>query len=424
MTGHPAFQSGSVFELRIRARGRRRPRRLFWAALAIGLLLAAASPLLADPVPEACIEGYVWREAYEGDRVCVTPAVRAQTARDNQLASSRRMPDGGAHGPDTCQPGFVWREARPEDHVCVTPEVREQTARDNREAPSRWRLPPAAANGRVRAIRVPPVAPHVAAPDAVEAPSSVAKSGDSKSDTTKNGDAENGHAANGTPKNGSAKKSRPRMAAKKSAVVRDDGFRLPEFPWPPPPYSTRLKLPRELVVAGLAEPSNGSVARRMEQALVANGYTQLSYYAVPDGFAMVTQIERIDAEAASAAEQRWSIRIDPVKLIPFSLGAYLDALLGKNGDSFRVIVFTFTPTPFVTAATPVAPETAMAWVEKGATALPAALASRPYDPAAVCHALVYEFRISSLGARLQNPSAFDGRRHLRAAGILPVLERP
>lgn len=419
MTGHPAFQSGSVFELRIRARGRRRTRRLFWASLAIGLLLAAASPLLADPVPEACIDGYVWREAYEGDRVCVTPAVRAQAARDNQLASSRRVPGGGAQGPDTCQPGFVWREARPEDHVCVTPEVREQTARDNREAPSRWRLPPAAANGGSHAPDVPrgaqpapaPAAAPAPAPAAAEPPSSVARNGAMK----------NGHATNGAMMGGSVEKSRPRMAAKKSAVAP---FQLPEFPWPPPPYSTRLKLPRELVVAGLAEPRNGTVARRMEQALVANGYTQLSYYAIPDGFAMVTQIERIDAEAASAAEQRWSIRIDPVKLIPFSLGAYLDALLGKNGDSFRVIVFTFTPTPFVTAAAPVAPETAMAWVEKGATALPAALAAQPYDPAAVCHALVYEFRISSLGARLQNPSAFDGTRHLRAAGILPVLERP
>lgn len=425
-------ENGSVRQSSARHRPRLRsrvpsvlPSAVLFGALLLGAaLFGAAPPGHAEPIPYACVDGYVWREAFPGDRVCVTPAVRTQTAIDNRLAASRRAPGGGAYGPDTCQQGFVWREARPEDHVCVTPETREQAARDNRAAPSRWQMPPpAAANGGSGPTATPPAVPPpaarsappppapVPAPDAAERPSGVAKDSAPK----------NGHAANGATKNGSAKKSRPRKAAKKSAV---ESFRLPEFPWPPPPASTRLKLPRELVVAGQPAPTNGSVARRMEQALAANGYTQISYYAIPDGFAMVTQIERIDAEAASAAEQRWSIQIDPVKLIPFSLGAYLDALLGKNGDSFRVIVFTFTPTPFVTAATPVAPETAMAWVEKGATALPAALASQPYDAAAASHALVYEFRISSLGARLQNPSAFTGDRHLRAAGILPVLERP
>jgi len=201
-------------------------------------------------------------------------------------------------------------------------------------------------------------------------------------------------------------------------------FKLPEFPWPPPPYSTRLKIARELLVHGQPMPSNGSVATRMEQVLAANGYTQISYYAVPNGFAMVTQIERMDANAASAAEQRWSTQIDPVSLIPFNLSAYINALLGKNGDSFRVIVFTFTPTPFTTSEHVVSPEAAMAWVEKGATALPASLASKAYDVNTLCTALVYEFRISSLGASLQHPSAHDGARHLRAAGILNTLEQP
>jgi hypothetical protein len=214
------------------------------------------------------------------------------------------------------------------------------------------------------------------------------------------------------------------MAARRPASAAASSFRLPEFPWPPPPYSTRLKIARDLLVLGQPMPSNGSVARRMEHALAANGYTLVSYYAVPEGFAMVTQVERIDPDAASAAEQRWSTEIDPVSLIPFNLNAYLNALLGKNGDSFRVIVFTFTPTPFTTRDKLVSPEAAMAWVDKGATALPAALADKAYGSDVACTALVYEFRISSLGASLQNPSAFDGRRHLRAAGILDALEQP
>jgi beta-lactam-binding protein with PASTA domain len=101
------------------------------------LLTVAVSP---DPSSAGrCIEGYVWREAFSGDRVCVTPETRAQAASDNQQATRRIEPDPSkrAYGPDTCRQGFVWREASPTDHVCVTPETRARTADDNRKAASR-----------------------------------------------------------------------------------------------------------------------------------------------------------------------------------------------------------------------------------------------------------------------------------------------
>jgi hypothetical protein len=43
---------------------------------------------IGDPgVP--CLRGYVWRKAYAGDYVCVTPANRAQAAYDNSQANNR-----------------------------------------------------------------------------------------------------------------------------------------------------------------------------------------------------------------------------------------------------------------------------------------------------------------------------------------------
>lgn len=380
-------------------------------ALLLGALTSLALPLArAAPPADACVEGYVWREAYPGDPVCVTPEEREQAAQDNRLAASRREPQGGLYGPDTCKPGFVWREARPGDHVCVTPEVREQTARANRLAPTRRLLPPAAPNGargdserNGAAVRAPaPARPEMSRPVPREAMPDMARS---------------------APRPQPAPAPVMRESLPRSAETTAYHFKLPEFPWPPPPYSTRLKLDRALLVATQPAPTNGSVAARMEQALAANGYTLVSYYAVPDGFALITQVERMDPDAASAAEQRWSTQIDPVKLIPFSLDAYINALLGKNGDSFRVIVFAFTPTPFTTGGQAIPPAQAMAWVEKGATALPATLAAQPYGNDTVCTALVYEFRISSLGTALQRPSAHDGQRHLRAAGILGTLEQ-
>lgn len=374
-------------EIRQTARNRRFLAALFGAGpvLLLGTLLGLAPMAHAAPHPDTCVAGYVWRESYPDDRVCVTPATREQAAADNRLAATRRAPQGGAYGPDTCKPGFVWREARPDDHVCVSPEVREQTARDNRLAHTRRLLPPAARNGAP--------SPAAARPHSETAPARTMS------------------------------RPEPQAMPETRSASRSPSFKLPEFPWPPPPYSTRLRLDRALLVAAQPTPTNGSVAARMEQALAANGYTQISYYAVPDGFAMVTQVERIEPDAASAAVQRWSTQIDPVSLIPFNLDAYLKALLGKNGDSFRVIVFAFTPTPFTVGGRPVPPGEAMAWVDKGATALPAALAAQAYGADTVCTALVYEFRISSLGAALQRPSAFDGRQHLRAAGILNILEQ-
>src|SRR5262249_10185249 len=36
-------------------------------------------------------QGFVWREAFDGDVVCVTPDVRAATKADNAAAASRRV---------------------------------------------------------------------------------------------------------------------------------------------------------------------------------------------------------------------------------------------------------------------------------------------------------------------------------------------
>ncbi len=94
-------------------------------------------------VDERCQDTFVWREAVPGDRVCVTPDVRAAVRADNSVAHQRRLhaprPNaaclaGGPCRPDfriPCIAGFVWREAVPSDYVCVTPAVRTQAKDDN-----------------------------------------------------------------------------------------------------------------------------------------------------------------------------------------------------------------------------------------------------------------------------------------------------
>lgn len=116
-------------------------RKLIVAATFAAIAVPAAAQA-QDYGTKTCLKPYVWREAFSGDRVCVSDKTRTQVARDNAAAASRRDPNAG-YGPKGCKPTFVWRAAVPSDLVCVDPDQRTQAARDN-----------AAASQRVNSVRV------------------------------------------------------------------------------------------------------------------------------------------------------------------------------------------------------------------------------------------------------------------------------
>ena len=97
---------------------------VFLAALATSLPLTAQ----AQPV---CQSGFVWRNAFSGDTICVSVQRRDQVASENSRAASNRNPTGGDFGPNTCRQGFVWRVANPKDEVCVTTASRDRVAQEN-----------------------------------------------------------------------------------------------------------------------------------------------------------------------------------------------------------------------------------------------------------------------------------------------------
>jgi hypothetical protein len=98
--------------------------------------IPSPSGTIGDPgVP--CLQGYVWRQAYAGDYVCVSPGNRAQAAADNAAALSRVAAGGGAYGQYTCQQGYVWRQVVPDDYTCVTPGVRASRPRSPTRRPCR-----------------------------------------------------------------------------------------------------------------------------------------------------------------------------------------------------------------------------------------------------------------------------------------------
>ena len=101
------------------------------------LVPAVSASAAGSHGPLTCLDGYVWRQATPRDHVCVTPEVRAQTARDNALAPTRIGATSGTFGPDLCVAGFVWRAALPGDRVCVTPATWQQVHDDNLMAGAR-----------------------------------------------------------------------------------------------------------------------------------------------------------------------------------------------------------------------------------------------------------------------------------------------
>ncbi|MFJ2033986.1 hypothetical protein [Streptosporangium sp. NPDC087985] len=105
------------------------------ACLAVTVPTAVIATPASAAGSDTCLQGYVWREARATDRVCVTPAIRTQTAQDNSVKASRWT--NGAYGPHTCVTGYVWREAFTGDDVCVTPAIRAQVKLDNSKADER-----------------------------------------------------------------------------------------------------------------------------------------------------------------------------------------------------------------------------------------------------------------------------------------------
>jgi len=97
----------------------------------VGVAVPLALILVGETAAAACKPGYVFRDAQDGDGVCVTPEERAEAKAQNANAANNRKTGGGQSGPNTCRDGYVWREAFGGDVVCVTPHERKKAQNQN-----------------------------------------------------------------------------------------------------------------------------------------------------------------------------------------------------------------------------------------------------------------------------------------------------
>jgi hypothetical protein len=218
-----------------------------------------------------------------------------------------------------------------------------------------------------------------------------------------------------------------RTKAKKKALAKESQGAsqeaVPEFPWPPPKASASDMIPRELLVGNAAHPTLGAVAQAIESAFQEAGYGEKSYYSVPGGFAMASQIEQINQDGSPKDSiDRWSLETPPMRKV--SVGSYLNALFMARPGYYRVIVFVVTSKAFPQRDVKVTSEESKQWVSSGLNKLPEEIGNQEYSRAHSCTALIYEFkRPEGQHARLMEPSQITGKTHLNKAGLMSAFAK-
>lgn len=158
---------------------------------------------------------------------------------------------------------------------------------------------------------------------------------------------------------------------------------------------------------------------RLGSALDRAGYHQRGLFSVPNGFAIVTQLERIDANGAPSGARRWSVAESSSA---FSLEAYFTRLLYADPGRYRLVVLVISDVPFSATGGYLTASDASDLASVGLNALPKTLADEIYSPNHRCTALIYEFRKgSNAEPELVTPSPLPGRDHLTRARIWAAL---
>jgi HEAT repeat protein len=192
------------------------------------------------------------------------------------------------------------------------------------------------------------------------------------------------------------------------------GDRLPVFPWPPPRFSDWHILPSHLF--GSDNNTLGDVREKLRGVLSGLGYDSQGLFEVPDGFALVTRVERIqDDGTAFPSPARWTRSRIP----PSGLSDYLRTLLLEKPGQFRLFVFIFTPLGnFEHSQRTFSEDEAWDLVNAGGRVLTPELRQTPFR-GYYSHVLIYLFRKKAgQAATIEYQDPLGPETHLRRSGIL------
>lgn len=193
---------------------------------------------------------------------------------------------------------------------------------------------------------------------------------------------------------------------------------VPGLSWPLPAPSARLVLPRETGVwAQRRRLKVGDIATSVQAALNAAGYSETSFYNVPDGFVIVTRLEQIERDGtAKSGAERWNVEA-PGKDDPFFLKV-LKGMVGATSGNYRLFIFVVSTDDRPPTSSEPSYGKAKLWFLRGAAALPAATANRPVTAGHRMSVLVYEFEaITKQKVLARTPGLLTCEDHLVKAGL-------
>ena len=185
------------------------------------------------------------------------------------------------------------------------------------------------------------------------------------------------------------------LIARNSADIKSLQLKLsPSFPWPPPRWTTRTKLPDGLVASENKQEKISVVLARLQQALQNAQISEWSLFPVDGddhGFAIVCAMEAFDEYGNSLPyPQRYS----PEPILPQKWGIwyYLRALFTAPPGRYRVIVLAITSQADLPPTQVATSQELVSFVKTGATNLPRDVVERLTNPGTRCEAIIYEFR--------------------------------
>jgi hypothetical protein len=206
-------------------------------------------------------------------------------------------------------------------------------------------------------------------------------------------------------------RSRPQVAP--SPVSRMLKTDIADFPFPPPEGYTERVLDKNMF-------TNCKTLEDADQ-IILNAinhckYDDHSYYAIPDGFALVTKVEEMNQDGSSVLNNdRFSVN----RGLSMTL---LDWFAPRRGY-FRVFAFLVTDKAFKATKQPVSVGMAEGWVTQGVNVLPDEIGGESFGDDYRCTVIVYEFNAPDANVKLQliNPPRLTANTHLDKSNISRFL---
>ncbi len=198
-------------------------------------------------------------------------------------------------------------------------------------------------------------------------------------------------------------------------------FQKAQFPFPPPECHTSYEIPNDF----FQNCDNlGTVSKKITRGLEKKQYPY-RYMSVPNGFAIVTQLEQYkeDGSIMNGSSYRW---VDYPPQESFALSwAYFKSLVYPKKARLRLFVFIITNQNYSSDKKKVSKKEAESWLSMGVNRLPKEVALEPFNTDYSVSFLTYEFEVpeSNHLVRQSCPCHFQATEHFSVSGLKELIKR-